>query len=75
MSMVQVSGLTYRIVAGKNGTYDAFRLLDDVRMGSFRGAGSHVASRLVSDGALLRRIAQTAMRRALTGRTAAARAA
>lgn len=73
--MVQVSGLTYRIVAVENGTFDAFRLLDDVKMGSFRDAASHIASRLASDGALLRRIAQTAMRRAQTGWTAAARTA
>jgi len=71
--MVHVSGLTYRIVAAENGTYDAFRLLDDVRVGSFRDACSHVASQIGTDGALLHRIAQTAMRAALTGWTAATR--
>ncbi len=65
--MVQVSGMTYRIVALANGSYDAVRVLDDVPMGSFRDGGSlRVVSRIGCDAPLLRRIAQTAMRGART---------
>jgi len=67
MSMVQVSGVTYRLVALANGIYDAVRLLDDARMGSFRGVGTwQSASASGGDHALLRRIAQAAQRLALT---------
>ena len=34
--MVQVSGVTYRIVRVERGTYDVVRILDDERVGQFR---------------------------------------
>jgi hypothetical protein len=34
--MVQVAGVTYRIVRIERGTYDAVRILDDQRVGQFR---------------------------------------
>jgi hypothetical protein len=34
--MVQVSGVTYRIVRIERGTYDVVRILDDERVGQFR---------------------------------------
>jgi len=67
VSMVQVAGKTYRIVALADGSYDAVRLLDDISMGTFGVGGSLcVASRDGTEAGLLRRIAQTAMRGART---------
>jgi hypothetical protein len=34
--MVQVAGVTYRIVRIERGTYDVVRILDDARVGQFR---------------------------------------
>jgi hypothetical protein len=34
--MVQVSGVTYRIVRVERGLYDVVRILDDQRLGQFR---------------------------------------
>lgn len=34
--MVQVAGVTYRIVRIERGTYDVVRILDDQRVGQFR---------------------------------------
>ena len=34
--MVQVAGVTYRIVRIERGVYDAVRILDDQRVGQFR---------------------------------------
>lgn len=34
--MVQVAGSTYRVVRIEKGHYEAIRILDDVRVGSFR---------------------------------------
>jgi hypothetical protein len=34
--MVQVGGVTYRIVRIERGKYDAVRILDDARVGQFR---------------------------------------
>ncbi len=34
--MVQVAGVTYRIVRIERGMYDAVRILDDQRVGQFR---------------------------------------
>ena len=70
MSMVQVFGTTYRIHCVAPGTYDAVRLLDDVRMGSFSGGRPlQLDSPVGADAgteSLLRQIAQTAIRMART---------
>ena len=63
--MISVSGRTYRIVPMSPGTYDAVRLLDDVRMGSFGGSPLFVSSAIGGE-ALLREIAGTAIRSAKT---------
>lgn len=74
MSMIQVSGRTYRIHCVAPGTYDAVRLLDDVRIGSFGGGPSLRLDAPVGADAgpesLLRQIAQTAIRLAKTRWTA-----
>jgi hypothetical protein len=66
MSMVLVSGLTYRIVPVENGAYDAVRVLDDVRMGSFSSRPRLDVISMIGGVPLLRRIAQAAIRRAQT---------
>jgi hypothetical protein len=71
MSMVSVSGLTYRIVPGEDGCYDAVRLLDDFRMGSFRSHPPLDVTSTTGGDALLRRIAQAAIQRAQTRWTTA----
>jgi len=64
--MISVSGKTYRIVSLSKGTYDAVRLLDDVRIGSFGLAPSCPVSSAIGGEALLRQIAEIAMRSAKT---------
>jgi hypothetical protein len=64
--MVLVSGLTYRIVPAEAGGYDAVRLLDDVRMGSFTSHPPLAVTSTTGGDALMRRIAQAAIRRAQT---------
>jgi hypothetical protein len=59
--MISVRGRTYRIVPVGSGVYDAIRLLDDTRIGSFGGGSSPVG-----DDGLLRQIAETALRSAKT---------
>jgi hypothetical protein len=64
--MVQVSGNTYRIVCTKRGTYDAVRVLDDVRIGSFGDGPPLRLDSPLSSQPLLRQIAHTAIRSAKT---------
>ncbi len=64
--MVLVSGLTYRIVQTQRGSYDAVRLLDDVLMGSFSSQAPFSVTSATGGDALLRSIAQGAMRGART---------
>jgi hypothetical protein len=66
VSMVLVSGFTYRIVPIEDGAYDAVRVLDDVRMGSFTSHSPLDVSSTIGGIPLLRRIAQAAIRRART---------
>jgi hypothetical protein len=66
MSMVSVSGHTYRIVPVEGGSYDAVRLLDDVHMGSFRSHTPLDVTSAIGGDDLLRRIAQVAIRGAQT---------
>jgi len=65
-SMVSVWGKTYRIESVTGGTYDAVRLLDDARIGSFGGAPLFSLNWPVGGEALIRQIAQTAIRAAKT---------
>jgi hypothetical protein len=63
MGMISVFGKTYRIILVNPGTYDAVRLLDDVRVGSFAdGPALSVDSsaRSAGDETLLRQIARAA---------------
>jgi hypothetical protein len=66
MSMVSVSGLTYRIIPVEGGGYEAVRLLDDVRIGSFRSLPALDVTSAIGGSKLLRRIAQAAIQRAQT---------
>ena len=65
-NMISVSGKTYRIVSLSKGKYDAVRLLDDVRIGTFGLAPSCPLSSAIGGEALLRQIAETAMRSSKT---------
>lgn len=69
-SMISVWGKTYRIVCVSPGNYDAVRLLDDVRVGSFRDGPRFCLSSPGGEDALIREIAQTAIRGAKTPWTA-----
>jgi hypothetical protein len=60
--MISVLGKTYRIVSRSKGTYDAVRLLDDVRIGTFGFAPSCPVSSAIGGETLLRQIAEIAMR-------------
>jgi hypothetical protein len=66
MSMVTVSGHTYRIVPIEGGSYDAVRLLDDVHMGSFRSHRPMDVTSATGGDDLLRRIAKVAIHAAQT---------
>jgi hypothetical protein len=66
MGMVQVRGNTYRIARVTPGTYEAIRLIDDLRVGTF---SSRPPMRLVAeacDAQLLLEIAHAALRQAKT---------
>jgi hypothetical protein len=72
MSMVSVLGLTYRIVPVADGAYDAVRVLDDVRMGSFEGHRPLDVSSTIGGDSLMRRIARAAVQTAQTRWTTSA---
>ena len=57
--MVQVSGVTYRIVRVRAGQYEVVRLLDDVRVGAF--ALGMQAQALCGAPELIREIARVAL--------------
>jgi len=64
--MVQVAGVTYRIVRLKRGQYEVIRILDDARVGTFTN-GPHVETRAHNiDPALMREIARAAIQGAKT---------
>ena len=69
--MVSVSGLTYRIAPAEGGGYDAVRVLDDVRMGSFKSHPPLYVTSTLGGDPLLRLIAQAAIRKAQTRWTTA----
>jgi hypothetical protein len=68
-SMVQVAALTYRVVRRAPGTYDVFRVLDDVEVGTFLlGPPLRITARAL-DADHLREIAHAAIRQARTSWT------
>lgn len=64
--MVQVAGVTYRIVRVSRGVYDVVRILDDVRVGTFRNGPRVEAKALGIDEELMREIARAAIQGAKT---------
>lgn len=64
--MVQVDGVTYRIVRVANARYDVIRVLDDVRVGGFQSAPTFEVSESSIDEGSLREIGRTAIQRAKT---------
>ena len=64
--MIQVSGMTYRIVHVNGDRYDAVRLLDDVHIGSFDGGPPLRLDCTTVSEALLRQVARAAIRGART---------
>jgi hypothetical protein len=64
--MVQVDGVTYRIVRVANARYDVIRVLDDVRVGGFQSAPTFAVSESSIDESSLREIGRMAIQRAKT---------
>jgi hypothetical protein len=64
--MVQVDGVTYRIVRVSSARYDVIRVLDDVRVGGFQSAPTFEVSESMIDEGSLREIGRTAIQRAKT---------
>jgi hypothetical protein len=64
--MVQVAGNTYRIVRLARGTYEAVRLRDDECVGRFASGPPLQIETWNGDEALIRGIAQAAVRQAKT---------
>jgi hypothetical protein len=59
--MVQVQGVTYRIVRVRQGGYEVFRLLDDAHVGSF-ALGAHAEAHCAGTASeLIREIARAAL--------------
>ena len=64
--MVQVDGVTYRIVRVASSRYDVVRVLDDQKVGAFQSAPTFEVTAVgITEGAL-REIAKTAIQRAKT---------
>jgi len=59
--MVQVQGSTYRVVRESLGFYEVVRLLDDVKVGTFRTIAPMEVKPIGIDPDLLREIAKVAM--------------
>lgn len=66
MGMISVFGKTYRIMLVNAGLYDAVRLLDDVRVGSFADGPRLSVHSSAGDETLLRQIARVAKQAAKT---------
>jgi hypothetical protein len=64
--MVQFESLTYRIVKVRRATYDAIRILDEVRIGTFQTVPRLTVHATGTDDAVLRAVATMAMRQATT---------
>jgi hypothetical protein len=64
--MVQVDGVTYRIVRVASARYDVIRVLDDVRVGGFQSAPTFEVNESSIDETSLREIGRMAIQRAKT---------
>jgi hypothetical protein len=64
--MVQFESLTYRIVKVRRATYDAIRILDDVRIGTFQTVPRLSVYPTGTDDAVLRAVAMMAIMQATT---------
>jgi len=64
--MVQVDGVTYRIVRVASARYDVIRVLDDLRVGGFQSAPTFEVTAVVVTEVALREIAKMAIQRAKT---------
>lgn len=64
--MVQVDGVTYRIVRVASARYDVIRVLDDVRVGGFQSAPTFQVNESSIDETSLREIGRMAIQRAKT---------
>lgn len=64
--MVQVDGATYRVVRLSEGYYEVVRLLDDVRVGTFRSLPELTVEVQGIDEDLMQAIARVAIQRAKT---------
>ncbi len=64
--MVQVDGVTYRIVRVGAARYDVIRVLDDARVGSFQSAPTFELKAERIEEPTLREVARTAIQRAKT---------
>ena len=62
--MVQFGDLTYRIVKVRSGAYDAIRILDEVRIGTFQTTPRLSLQAAGADTTELRAVAMVAMRQA-----------
>lgn len=60
--MVQVSGVTYRIVRIERGMYDVVRILDDQRVGQFRTIPRVEVTAAVSSAESIAEIAKAAVK-------------
>ncbi len=64
--MVQFGSLTYRIVKVRRATYDAIRILDEVRIGTFQTVPRLLVRATETDDTVLRAVATIAIRQART---------
>jgi hypothetical protein len=64
--MVQVGGITYRIVRAESHHYEVVRISDDVRVGTFQSRPPFEVNPTAIEVGLLREIARAAMKSAKT---------
>ena len=64
--MVQVAGTTYRIVRQGQGQYDVVRILDDLKVGSFRSFPRVEVTSSSIEPVLMREVARAAIQGAKT---------
>ncbi len=64
--MVQVAGITYRIVRLRRGRYSVVRILDDVQVGAFSNGPTITVTPDGEDSAVVQEIARVAIQGAKT---------